>query len=63
MYQKPARYGDAYYYYKGYPSILLLLCVDSDGFIMYCNCGRSGYTGNAAVYNQSMLTDNIVSRT
>ena len=59
---KPITYGDAYYCYKGYPSILLLLCVDSTGFITYSNCGRAGSAGDAAVFNSSMLKENLESR-
>ena len=56
---KPHQYGDAYYCYKGYPAIVLLLCVDALGIITYINAGRSGKMGDAFTWNTSSLLHEI----
>eukprot|EP00117_Sycon_ciliatum_P050540 scpid58264/ scgid35663/ len=59
---KPVTCGDAYYCYKGYASVLVLLCVDSSGFITHSNVGHGGYAGDATVFNTSLLKERIESR-
>ncbi|XP_065190806.1 uncharacterized protein LOC135821735 [Sycon ciliatum] len=56
---KPVLYGDRYWCYKGYTSILLLACVDSRGLFTYVDIGAPGSAGDAAVYNISQLKRNI----
>ena len=56
---KPSHFGDAYYCYEGFTSILLLACVNSVGLITYLRTGLPGSCGDAAAYNDSMLKRNI----
>lgn len=58
---KPIVFGDAYYCYKHFPSILLLVCVNSTGLITYASAGLPGSVGDAAAYNMSKLKENIES--
>lgn len=56
---KPEEYRDWYWCYKGYPIILLFACVDSRGVFAFVDVGATGSIGDAAVYINSVLKDNI----
>eukprot|EP00117_Sycon_ciliatum_P024767 scpid56478/ scgid20707/ len=56
---KPIEHGDACYCYKGYPAIVLLLCVDARGIIAYINAGRAGCMGDAYTWNTCKLRQDI----
>ena len=57
--RKPTIHGDSYWCYKNYTAIFLLACVDARGVFMYVNAGCPGSTGDASVFNYSLLARNV----
>ena len=53
--KKPTLFGDAYHYYKGFSSILIVGCVDARGIFPNINAGRLGSVGDAFAFNRSEL--------
>lgn len=58
---KPELYGDGYWCYKQHSAIILFASVDSRGLFTFVDVGAPGSVGDAAVYNQSRLKQNVES--
>eukprot|EP00117_Sycon_ciliatum_P032505 scpid94367/ scgid25191/ len=56
---KPVEHGDTYHCYKGFPAIVLLLCMHARGVIKYINAGRAGCMGDAYTWNTCSLRHGI----
>ena len=56
---RPKKWGDAYYCYKKFYSILILALVDAHGFFRYVNSGEAGSMGDAFVWTTSVLRRSI----
>ena len=59
--KKPKAFGDTYFCYKKFCSIIVLGCVDARGIFTYVNSGRPGSVGDSYTYRNSMLHENIES--
>ena len=57
--KKPEDFGDTYYCYKKFCSIIVLACVDARGIFTYVNAGRPGSVGDSYTFRNSALYDNI----
>ena len=57
--EKPIKFGDSYFCYKRFHSIIILACVDARGIFTSVNSGRPGSVGDSFTYNHSSLKRNI----
>lgn len=57
--KKPEHFGDTYYCYKKFCSIICLACVDARGIFTYVNVGRPGSVGDSYTFRNSALYDKI----
>lgn len=56
-------FGDAYFCYKKYSSVLLLASCDASGIFTFVDAGRPGSMGDAAVYQTSKLFNFVERKT
>ena len=56
---KPVVWGDSYWCYKRYPTLLILAVVDADSIFTFVDAGRAASLGNAYVYNWSCLRQKL----
>ena len=59
--EKPLNFGDSYFCYKRFHSIIILACVDARGIFTSVNPGRPGSVGDSFTYNHSSLKRNTES--
>ena len=45
--KKPSKFGDSYYCYKRFHSIIVLGCVDARGIFISVNSGQPGSVGDS----------------
>lgn len=57
--RKPSEFGDTYYCYKRFHSIIILGCVDARGIFTSVNSGRPGSVGDSYTFRHSQLKINI----
>ena len=57
--RKPSVFGDTYYCYKRFCSIIILGCVDARGVFTYVNAGRPGSVGDSYTFRYSLLCKKI----
>ena len=57
--KKPSDFGDTYYCYKHFSSIIVLGCVDARGIFTYVNAGRPGSVGDSYTYRHILLYQKI----
>ena len=57
--EKPFKFGDSYFCYKRFPSIIILACVDAKGIFTSVNSERPRSVGESFTYNHSSLKQNI----
>ena len=53
--KKPSKFGDSYYCYKRFHSIIVLECVDARGIFILVNSGRPGSVGDLYTFRNSQL--------
>ena len=53
--KKPTEYGDTYYWYKKFISIIVLACVDARGIFTSVNAGRPGSVCDSYTYRHSEI--------
>ena len=53
------KYGDTYFCYKKFTSIIVLGCVDARGIFTYVNAGRPGSIGDSYTYRNSEMNRRI----
>ena len=53
--KKPSDFGDTYYCYKHFTSIIVLGCVDAQDIFTYVNAGRPGSVGDSYTFRHSLL--------
>ena len=59
--KKPEEFGDTYFCYKKFCSIIVLGCVDARGIFTYVNAGRPGSVGDSYAFRHSLLYEKISS--
>ena len=57
--KKPEEFGDTYFCYKKFCSIIVLGCVDARGIFTYVNAGRPGSIGDSCAFCHSLLYEKI----
>jgi hypothetical protein len=60
--ERPRVSGEAYYCYKKHFAIIILACVDADGYFTFIDAGNPGSLGDAWVWNGSALKRKIEQR-
>ena len=56
--EKPIKFGDSYFCYKRFHSIIILACVDARDIFTSVNSERPGSVGDSFTYNHSSLKRN-----